>query len=175
MAMNGKTEENLKDLFEKFLNPERVEQAVEDIQRGERILRSHTAPEPDAELIANIKAETAASLLRKKENAFRRMVYKTVAVAAGFILLVAIGVELFEKGRGEPERVATGSITSKAVWESDRLADDNADLATLIAEIEQIESDLLAVQLGENGGNGPEAVTELEMELIEINGDFWKG
>lgn len=173
--MNGRNEENLKELFEKFVGGEQAERAVEDVRKGEQILQEHPALGPDGELIANIKAEIAASLLRKKENAFRRMVYKTVAVAAGFILLVAIGVELFEKGRGEPERLATGSIIPKAVWESDRLADDDADLATLIAEIEQIESDLLAVQLGENGGNGHEAVTELEMELIEINGDFWKG
>ncbi len=173
--MNGRNGENLKELFEKFVGGEQAERAVEDIRKGEQILHEHPAPEPDGELIANIKAEIAAGLLRKKRNAFRRIVYKTVAVAAGFILLVAIGVELFEKGRGEPERVATGSIISKAVWESDRLADDNADLATLIAEIEQIESDLLAVQLGENGGNDHEAVTELEMELIDINTDFWKG
>ena len=173
--MDNRNEENVKDLFERFLDAEQAKKAVEDVAKAERILCEHPAPEADGELIANIKAEIAASLLRKKENAFRRTVYKTVAVAAGFILLVAIGVELFEKGRGEPERLVTGSIIPKAVWESDRLADDNADLATLIAEIEQIESDLLAVQLGENGGNGHEAVTELEMELIEINGDFWKG
>ena len=34
---------------------------------------------------------------------------------------------------------------------------------------------MLALQLGENGGNGDIAVTELEMDLIETNSDFWKG
>lgn len=173
--MDNRNEENLKDLFGKFVGDEQTKRAVEDVRKGEQILHEHPAPEPDGELIANVKAEIAASLLRKKGIAFRRTVYKTVAVAAGFILLVAIGIKLFEKGKGEPERLATGSIIPKAVWESDRLADDNADLATLIAEIEQVKSDVLAVQLGENGGNGHETVTELEMELIEINGNFWKG
>jgi len=173
--MNVRNEENLEELFEKFVGGEQAEQAVENIQKGERILRGHPAPGPDSELIANIKAEIVVSLLRKKKNAFRRIAYKTMAVAAGFILLAVISVKFFEKDRGGPERLVSGSIISKAVWESDRLADDNADLATLIAEIEQIESDLLAVRLGENGGNGYEAVTELEMELIEINSDFWKG
>jgi len=173
--MNVRNEENLKELFEKFVGGEQAERAVEDVRKGEQILREHPASEPDGELIARIKAEIAASLQRKKENAFRRIVYKTLVVAAVFILLVTIGVELFEKGRSEPERVITSSIIPEAVWESERLADDDADLATLIAEIEQIESELLAVQLGENGGNGHEAVTELEMELIEINSDFWKG
>jgi hypothetical protein len=175
--MNGETEENLKNLFAKFLNSEQAEQAAEDIRKGERILRGHTAPKPDGELITNIKAEIAASLLRKKEHAFRRTAYKTMAVAAGFILIAAIGIKLFERGRSEPERLASGSIMPKAVWESERLADDDADSATLVDEVEQIESDLLAMQLGENGGNGHEAITELELEteLIEINSDFWKG
>jgi hypothetical protein len=172
--MNGETEENLRDLFGKFLDSE---QAVEDIQKGERILRESAAPEPDDELIAKIKTGIAASLLHKKENAFRGIVYKTAAIAAGFILLAVIGVKLFEKGRSDPERFASGSIIPKAVWESERLADDGADSAILMAEVEQIESDLLAMQLGENGGNGHEAATELELEteLTEINADFWKG
>ena len=100
-----------------------------------------------------------------------------MAVAAGFILLAVISVKLFEKGKSEPERPASSLIIPKAVWESERLADDDAESATLIAEVEQIESDLLAMQLGENGSNGHEAITELEMEteLTEINSDFWKG
>ncbi len=174
MTMNGETEENLRDLFEKFLNSE---QAVEDIRKGERILRGHTAPEPDGELTTNIKAEIAASLLRKKENTFRRIVYKTVAVAAGFIILAIISVKLFETKIVQPERPVSSSIIPKAVWESECLADDSAESATLVAEVEQIESDLLAMRLGENGGNGHEAITELEleMELTDISSDFWKG
>lgn len=173
--MNVRNEENLKELFEKLVGGEQAEQAVEDIQKGERILRSQPAPEPASELIANIKAEIATSLQHKKENTFRRTAYKTMAVAAAFILVAVISVKLFEKEKGELERLAVVSTIPKTVWDSECLADDSADSATLIAEVEQIESDLLAMQLGENGGNGHEAVTELEMELIEINGDFWKG
>jgi hypothetical protein len=174
MTMNGETKENLKELFEKFVGGKQAEQAVEDIQKGERILRESAAPEPDSELIADIKTEIAASLLRKKENAFRRTVYKTAAVAAGFIILAIISVKLFETKIVPPERLASGSIIPKAVWESECLADDGADSATLVADIEQVESDLLTIQSNENGGNG-EAVTELELELTEINSDFWKG
>jgi hypothetical protein len=175
--MNGETEENLKDLFEKFLNPEQSEQAAEDIRKGEQILRGSAAPEPDDELIANIKAEIAARLLRKKENTFRRTIYKTMAIAAGFIILAIISVKLFETERVQSEKLISSSIMPRAVWESECLADDGADSATLVDEVEQIESDLLAMQLGENGGNGHEAITELEMEteLTEINSDFWKG
>jgi hypothetical protein len=168
--MNGRNEENLKELFERFVEAEQAEKAAEDIRKGEQILRENPTPQPSDELIANIKTEIAASLLYKKENAFRRTAYKTMAVAAGFILLAVIGVKLFEKGKGEAERVASDSTAPKAVWESESLADE-----TLTDEIEQVENDLLAMQFGENGGNGYEAVTELEMELTEINSDFWKG
>lgn len=168
MTMNGETKENLRDLFEKFLDSE---QAVEDIQKGERILRESAAPEPDDELIADIKAEIAVRLLHKKENAF---VYKAAAIAAGFIILAIMTVKLFETEIVQPPKSVSNLIMPKAVWESERLADDGADSATLVADVEQVESDLLALQSDENGGNG-EAVTELEMELTEINSDFWKG
>lgn len=173
--MNGRNDENLKKLFEKFVGGEQAEQAVEDIQKGERILRSHSAPEPDDKLIANIKAGIAANLLHKKETLFRRAVYKTMAVAAAFILVAVISVKLSERNRPETERPAVVSTIPKSVWDSECLADDGADSAALVAEIEQIESDLLAIQSDENGSNSYKAVTELEMELSEIDSDFWKG
>jgi hypothetical protein len=173
--MKSQNEENLKELFERFLDSEEAEQAVEDIREGERILRENPVPEPDKELVAGIKTETAKAVLLRKKNVFRRIIYEAAAVAAAVVILAAISIVLFEKDSGEPERVAAVSGIPAAIWESERLADDDADLASLAAEIEQIESDLLAVQLGENGDNGSGAAAELELELIEINNDFWKG
>ena len=173
--MSGRNEESVKDLFERFVNTGQAEEAVQDIHKGEQILREHPVSEPDSKLIADIKAEVGKAVLRRKTKVFRRMVYKVAVIAAAVIFLAAIGIKLFEKGGGEPERVIAASIIPAAIWESEDLAADDTDLAILAAEIEQIEGDLLAVQMGENGGNGYEAVSELEMELIEINGDFWKG
>jgi hypothetical protein len=173
--MNGQNEENLKELFEKFVGDEQAEEAVEDVRKGEQILRSFSAPEPDGELITGIKAEITARLLHKKENAFRKAIYKTMAVAAGFIILAVVSVKLFETKRVQPQGPVSSSIMPTAVWESECLADDGADSAALVAEVEQVESDLLAVQLGENGSSSYEPVTELEKKLIEINSDFWKG
>jgi len=173
--MNGQNKENLKDLFGRFFNPEQAERAVEDIREGERILSEHPRPEPDDMLIADIKAEITEAVMRRKTTAFRRTAYKTAAVAAVFIILATVSVKLFEKGDGEPEKLVTASIIPRAIWESDDVADSDAELAALTAEIEQIEGEALALRLGENGGNGNRAVTELEMELIEIDSDFWKG
>jgi len=173
--MNGRNEENVKELFERFVNTGQAEEAVQDIRKGEQILREHPVSGPDSKLIADIKAEVGKAVLRRKTKVFRRMVYKVAVIAASVIFLAAIGIKLFEKGGGESERVIAASILPAAIWESERLADDDVDLAILTAEIEQIENEALALQLNEGDGNGHEAVTELEMELIEINGDFWKG
>ena len=183
--MKSQNEENLKELFERFLDSGEAEQIKEDICEGERILRKQPAPEPDGELIANIKAEIARTLLRRRANAFKRIAYKAAAVAAAVVILAAISVKLFEsrpsatgrdeKDNGEFERPAYALMIPAAIWESDDIATDDADLAILTAEIEQIEGELLALQLDENSGNGHIDLAELEMELIEINSDFWKG
>jgi len=172
--MNGQNEENLKKLFEKFYPAEQAQRAVEDVQKAEQLLRKHPAPEPDDMLIANIKAEIAMRLPLRRADVFRRLAYKVATVAAAVIIVTAISVSLFEKG-DRSEKVVYASIIPRAIWESDNIAADDVDLAILTAEMEQIEDEVLALQWGENGGDGDTAVTELEMELIEIDSDFWKG
>ncbi|HUW17975.1 MAG TPA: hypothetical protein VMW16_01585 [Sedimentisphaerales bacterium] len=168
--MNFQDQENLKALFGKFISAEEAENALEDIQKGEQILCEHPAPEPSSELIASIKGETAKVLRGRQANAFRRAVYRTAAVAAAFIVAAVVGVNLFEKGSARSER-----LISQAIWESDNIAADDTNLATLIAEAEQLEGEMMALQLGETGGNGHRDLLELEMELVEIDSEFWKG
>ena len=172
--MNGRNEENLKDLFEKFLDSEQAERNAEDIRKGEEILREHPGPEPDDEVIADIKAEIARELLSRERRVTKQVVYKVAAVAAAFLILVVVSVKLFEKG-GEQRKVIAASILPSALWDSEDIAADDVDLAILTAEIEEIESEALALELGENGGNGLAELAELEMELMEIDSDFWKG
>ena len=156
-------------------NWENPEQSFEDVQKAEEILRKHPAPEPNKELIANIKAEITAALLRRQSNAYKWIIYKAAAVAAALIIIMAIGLKVFEKNGGENESVIATSIIPEAIWESDCLADDDTNLTILNAEIEQIQAEIIALQFGDNGDNGSGAITELEMKLIEINSDFWKG
>ena len=175
MIMSGGNEENLKEIFERFLNSKEAEQATEDIQKAAQILREHPAPEPDDQLIGDIKANIAQALVRRRTNAFKRAVFKVTVVAAVFIIVATVSVKLFEKSTDKGERFTTASIMPTAIWESDDVAVDDVDLAVLTAEIEQVEDEILALQLGENGGNGSDVIMELEIELIEIDSDFWKG
>jgi len=171
--MNGRNEENLKELFEKFLNSEQTEKAVEDFRTAEQILLEHPAPGPDDGLIADIKSEIAEAVLPRQVNVFRRIPYKTAVVAAAVIVVASISVRLLDIGGGRPGRITYASIP-EALWESDDISADDVELAIFTAEIEQIEGEVLTLELGENGGNGQADVAELEMELIEISSNFWE-
>lgn len=176
--MNGRNEENLKELFEKFVGTEEAERAVEDIYKAEQIMRENPAPQPSDELIAEIKSEIARGLLQRPTVVFgfRKTVYKVAAVAAVIMILSAISIKLFKHGKPYvPVKSEYASIIPTSLWESDDLSADDADLAIISAEIEQIENEMLTLQSGEGEGNGQRAITELEMELAEIEGDFWKG
>lgn len=183
--MNSRNEENLKELLKKLLNSEDAEQVEQDIHEGEQILREHSTPVPDKQLIANIKADIARAILRKKATALplrrsvsearRRTYYKVAVVAAAVILVAAVSVRLFEKGNGKPEKLVTASIIPDAIWESENLSADDENIAVLTAEIEEVESEFLAVKSGENGGNSFTDLEKLEMELVEINSYFWEG
>jgi hypothetical protein len=172
--MNGRNEENLRELFERFVDAEQANKAVEDVWKAERILREHPAPEPGEELIAGIKSEIANSLLLRQRNIFRRKVsYEVAAVAAAVIVLAAISIwtGLFERGESEPKGMYA-SIIPAALWESDNITVDDPRIASLTAEVEQVESEVRTLQEGEDGGNGDRAVSELEMELAVINSDL---
>jgi hypothetical protein len=169
--MNGRNEENLRELFERFLDARQAEEAIEDIEKGEQVLREHPVPRPNEKLIASIKSDIANSLLLRQRNIFRRKVsYEVAAVAAAVIVLAAIGIKLFEKGGGKGEKMYA-SLIPAAMWESDNIAVDDPRIASLTADVEQIESEVLTLREGEYGGNGDKAVTELEMEVaVASNG-----
>ena len=169
--MNGRNEENLRELFGRFLGAEQAEEAAEDVWIAEQILREHPAPQPDEELIAGIKSEITSSLLSKQRNVFRRKVsYEVAAIAAAVIMLVTIWTGLFERGGGKSKGMYA-SMVPRAIWESEDIASDDPHLASLTTEVEQIENELLTLQQSETGGNGDRAVSELEMEVAVINSD----
>jgi hypothetical protein len=174
--MATQDQENLHELFERFLDPEQAARAVQDVRRAEQILRDNPAPEPDKSLITNIEAEIAQVLQRhKRASAFAGIVCRVAAVAAVVVVATAMSLMFLEKGEHERAEVTTASMMPRAIWESQDIVADDADLAVLTAEIEQVEEEALSLELGQNGGNGEKSVVELEIELIAIETDFWKG
>jgi hypothetical protein len=62
------------------------------------------------------------------------------------------------------------------IWEgSPGEAGDDADISVLTAEVETIENELQAMLSGNDSSNGNGTIDDLEIELIEMSGDFWKG
>ena len=173
--MEDRNKENLKELFEKFFDAEQAESCVEDIKKAERIFREHPAPEPDDMLIANIKAEIAMRLQASRAQRFRRIIYEVVGAAAVILFVAAVGLQLIQQDAPQNGDFVYASLIPTAHWESDDITVDDEDLAVFTAQIEQIEDEVAALQSGEDTGNGDSTLTELEMELIEINSDFWKG
>jgi len=171
--MNAGNDENLKELFAGFVDAEKAEQATEEIRNAEQMFRRQPAPQPDSRLIADIKAKMAGVAERTKANAFRQTIYRVTAAA---VVIIAAGVWLsLIENNGKPQEPGLVSAISAEVWESDNIAEDDVDLASLTMEIEELESELLAIQLGGENSNGYDNLAEIEMELIEINSDFWKG
>lgn len=173
--MEDQTNENIEELFGKFLSDEDARRAAEDIQKAEEILREHPAPEPAGELLADINSKIAEALSAEKAKTRKLTAYRVAAVAAAIIILVAIGVRFFEKGPAETQTPVTITLIQQAIWESEDISADQAELALLTNELEQIEGEILALRLGEDGGESSREFIELEMELTDIGGDFWKG
>ena len=173
--MEDRNQENLRELFEKFFDAEQAESCIEDIQKAEQIFCEHPAPEPDDMLIANIKAEIAMRLPAARAHRFRRIIYEVAGIAAAILIVAAVSLQLFEKDVPQNGEFVYASLIPTAIWESNDIAADDEDLAVFTAQIEQIEDEVLALQSGEETGNDDSTLVELEMELIEINSDFWKG
>ncbi len=173
--MENRNRENLRELFEKFFDAEQAESCVEDIQKAEQIFREHPAPEPDDMLIANIKAEIAMRLQAARAHRFRRIIYEVVGAAAAILIVATVSLQLFQKDAPQNIDFIQASLIPTEIWISNDIAADDEDLVVFTAQIEQIEDEVMALQSGEDTGNGDSTIAELEMELIEINSDFWKG
>ena len=174
--MDNQNQDNLKELLAKFYDAEQIESCAEDFRKAERILHEHPAPEPDPMLIANIKAEIAMRLGGRRVRRLRRFLYEAVGVAAAIVFLTFISLQHVQKpeipsGNG----VYAASLIPEAIWESDNIAVDDAELAVFTTEIDQIESEIQTLQSGEEISESESTITELEMDLAEINSDFWKG
>jgi hypothetical protein len=170
--MNDRNEENLKDLFERFVGTEDAQSCVEDFAQVKRILDENPAPQPNPELAAAIKSEIAETLRLRKEHTFRKLAYRLAPLAAVFIILASVSIKLYVRNTG-PE--IDLYVMSPEVWDSDNVAADDPDLAVFTAELEGLEVELTTLEYGEDRGNGRSAVTELEMDFVAISSDIWEG
>ena len=171
--MMTENNENLDELLSRFLDEHEAHVAAEDIRLGENLLASFSVPAPDAVVIEAIKAQIGVRLRAQQKRRFIRLTVQRIAVAAIIIVLAMAGLKFLV----EPERqvVGVGKVSQEFIWEDESKPGGDEQLAALMAEIDEVEADILAIRLGEDGGENDLLLTDLEMEMIEINGDFWKG
>jgi hypothetical protein len=174
--MNGENQENLRELFGRFFDPEEAARAAEDVRRAEQILHENPAPQPDERLIANIRFKIEEALaVRRRARAHWSVAYRVAVAAAVIIIVSIIGTTVFERAERPSGEVQIASIIPTALWESQDITADDAELVILTAEVEQIQNEVLTLQHGGARTNGERAFVELEMEFVEVDSDFWKG
>ena len=171
--MNNSANENLRELLAGFMDEAAARQTAEDIEKGEEILGANQSPQPDERVLAEVKKTVVAALRRRRIVVFQRRILGTAVAAA--VIVVSV-LALMRYGNLQNSRqiriVAKSTSIPSRVWEG---ADD-ADVTVLKAEIENIQSELSGAQsdsIGTGGTNS--AAGDLETELIEVNGDMWKG
>jgi hypothetical protein len=170
--MKDRNEENLRDLFARFVDSEQANEAADDIERGEELLRRWAAPEPSNELLAQIKGQMAGRVVRSGRRHVRWFASRAAGIAAAFVIIASVWTGLNREGG--PGVASAGSLIPTAIWESDNLAADDLNLASFTAEVERIESELKSLLLDE-GSSGESVLNEAEIELMDIQGEFWKG
>jgi hypothetical protein len=172
--MNGSDRENLRELLARFMDADEAGQAAEDIERGDELLRAHPAPQPDEDTVAGIKAMVSAAVSRRHRITLHRRIF-AVAAAAAIVAVSASAIRYFYGQPAERTPVRYAAVISDKIWESSDITTDDADIAVLTAEISTIENELYGVELSDSGVSGGLDADDLEMELIGIGGDFWKG
>jgi len=170
--MSDNMYDDLKSQFESFLDPQNAAYAAEDVFEGDRILNENPAPMPSEQLKARIKSRVRLTLMRTRRVSSRRFVYQLAAAAAAIIIVFGISIQMVDNKPGHIRPIAQ---ISAAVWDGTNITSDDAELSRLSAGIEQVEQELSGTQLTLNIADSADAADELEMELINIDSDFWKG
>lgn len=173
--MNDRDRENPGELLERFFDREEAGIFLENVRETEVIFREYASPEPGDLLIANIKAEIAMRLPVVRARLVRHRLYKRIAAAAAVIIIASISTMLLNDNSTQPRGRVPASLIPTSIWESNDIAADDERLAVFSAELDQIENEVQALESNEHTGERDRTIEELEMELILVTSDFWKG
>jgi len=171
--MSSRDHDDLKELFGAFMGPEEARKAADEVRAADEMLRANPAPEASREVLLKIKARGAAELAqRRRVRAWRKYAGEAIAAAAMLIILGGVGLKIFQNG---PSSIRVEYL-SKAVWETNSIVSEDVTLAYISTEIEQLEQQFKTlVSPGEQTDTSTSELYDMEMELIAMETDFWKG
>ncbi len=167
--MQGRNAENLERLVDELVARDQAQQVLDDIRAGDELFARDPGPQPSPQLIEEIKARVAANLDAGRTGTFKRTVRRVTAAAAVLAVAAAVYIAFLRTGPADYQEIPP------AVWDSTNLAADDPELAAFKAEMDQLENQLLALQLGEDFSQGFDEAAEIESELTDISAEFWKG
>jgi hypothetical protein len=171
--MNSRKNENLDELLARFYGGE-AKKVANDITEGERILREYPDPKPDEETIILLKAKVTKMVAANRERAFRKTYYRVAVFAAAVIAMAFVSVALLVNGPSESRQVARTVKATQGVPQDEFFYGDE-EMATLNAEVEQVGDEVMALETGIASEDLDNDWIDVEMGLIDIESDFWKG
>lgn len=161
--MNTKNE-NLNNLLADYYDPHEVAQVSEDIRIGDEIIASGDKLVPDSAVTNSIKKEISRRLYLRR-NRRMNMVFMRTAVAAVLAIVAFVGIRSYNKKSLPP---LNPNVSRSFFWGQDAAASSISD------ELDQIDHDILSIRLGENETDTVETIEDLEFELNEDSGGFWR-
>ena len=172
--MKEADKENLLELFERFLSEADARKAAEDIRRGEELLSEYPAPEPTPEVLAGIKRRIAQRLEQKESRARKHAFAKAVAVAAVFAIVGFVSLKLFVRPV-QPQAGSRASLLPSEVWDSEDIVEADAELLTLVSQVDEIEDELFTLETDGTGREEHPDIDDIEADLMELDSEFWSG
>lgn len=166
--------ENIDSLLSKFFPPDQTEQIKNNFASADALFEKFPAPNPSEQTTTEIKQKIAQQLKNRKHISWTGVLAKTASVAA---IIVAVSAILL-LNHTEKDSTEYAQNKQQTSLQQNGETDSDADISLFEAEIEQLRSELLAVNLGEeNGTNGilTDRIEQIELEIIETENTFWKG
>jgi hypothetical protein len=172
--MNDK-KENLKELLASFMDTQAANNAAEDIERGDELMRSWPAPQPGDTLLAEVKQKMTAAARRRRSVTFHHRVWEIAAVAATILILSAASIKIIDNRHLKQSTTKIAVAIPDSAWEGSDISTNDSDIAVLSAEIDNVADEMSGVYNSDKNGSSAAAVSDLEMQIIEVSADFWKG
>lgn len=167
--MNEK-EKKLEELLNRFFEAQGREEVKWDILRGDEILSGFVTPEPKQDVLEAIKHRVSQKLEQKRSTVNNRLVFLRSFAAAIILIAVMLGVQFMQHEKNfidvDQDRILGGVPMN---WGDDGVLD------SLSAEVGELEERFINIRLDESVIEENSDMAELEYEMLEIAGDFWKG
>jgi hypothetical protein len=173
--MNNSKKENLRELLASFMDTEAANRAAADIERGDELFGNWPAPKPSEALLAEVKQKMSIAAGQRRVVTLHHRIFAAAAVAAAIIILSIVTLKIFDnQPAAQPEAIYAATIPDQ-IWEGGSIRTDDPDIAALSNEIDNVADEISGVRLSDKNGGSTAAVGDVEMQIIEVSADFWKG